>query len=404
MKRAVIIFSAAVLCLTAAFNVLFGIAAEKAFRSETDTVYRLCGAFADEYPGSEKKAASVLAGEDNGYTEAGRAALAKYGYDAERTAFSEQRYREIIVFEIICSAALSGLILLCGALYIRAVRRERRRQEDLIVSMLDKCISGGEEQTMLENAGLIGNDMVSDELIKVCGAMKLKSDTLSEERDNTKSLVTDISHQLKTPLSALKSCFAVYKEADSIEERTEFVNRCEAQIDKLEALTASLINISRLETGIITLEETETSVTDILIQSINSVYYKAADKNINIVTEEFEDVTVNADKKWTAEAIANIIDNAVKYSPAGTDIKLRVIKMFSFVRIEIEDSGTGIPRSERNRVFERFYRGNSADVKKQDGTGVGLYLTRRLIENQGGTVSVRPAAGGGSIFVVQLML
>ena len=115
-------------------------------------------------------------------------------------------------------------------------------------------------------------------------------------------------------------------------------------------------------------------------------------------------MTVNADKKWTAEAIANIIDNAVKYSPAGTDIKLRVIKMFSFVRIEIEDSGTGIPRSERNRVFERFYRGNSADVKKQDGTGVGLYLTRRLIENQGGTVSVRPAAGGGSIFVVQLML
>ena len=154
----------------------------------------------------------------------------------------------------------------------------------------------------------------------------------------------------------------------------------------------------------ITLNPEKTALTDILVGAVNTVYHKASGKNIEIVTEDFEDVKVNVDRKWTVEALANILDNGIKYSPAGSTISIRVNKLFSFVRIEIQDQGIGIPREERNRIFSRFYRGSDETVKKQEGSGVGLYLTRRILEDQRGTVSVRSSAGEGSTFAVQLPL
>ena len=110
------------------------------------------------------------------------------------------------------------------------------------------------------------------------------------------------------------------------------------------------------------------------------------------------------DKKWTVEAIANIIDNAVKYSPEHSRINIRVNKLFSFVRIEIEDFGIGIPKEERNKIFARFFRGSSDAVKEQEGSGVGLYLTKEDPGRSGGTVSVKSKQEAGSVFTVQLPL
>lgn len=108
--------------------------------------------------------------------------------------------------------------------------------------------------------------------------------------------------------------------------------------------------------------------------------------------------------KWTVEAIANILDNAIKYSQCGSDIQIRAQKLYSFVRVEIEDKGIGIPKEEQNKIFTRFYRGNNDIVKNQEGSGIGLYLSRSILEEQGGTVSVRSSLGKGSIFVIQLPL
>lgn len=104
------------------------------------------------------------------------------------------------------------------------------------------------------------------------------------------------------------------------------------------------------------------------------------------------------------EAISNIIDNAVKYSPENSSIYINVEKLFSFVRIEIKDNGIGILRNEQNKIFKRFYRGNDPVVKNLDGTGVGLYLSRRILEEEGGTVSVKSNNSRGSIFIIQLPL
>ena len=174
----------------------------------------------------------------------------------------------------------------------------------------------------------------------------------------------------------------------------------------LEKLAEALINISRMESNMISPEPHETGLTDILIGAVNIVYHKAAAKNIDIEVGEFEDMKLYMDRKWTAEAIANIIDNGIKYSPDGSRISISVQKLFSFVRVEIEDEGIGIPRDERNRIFARFFRGSSSLIREQEGSGVGHYLSRKILEDQGGTISVRESSGGGngSIFVVQMPL
>ena len=164
------------------------------------------------------------------------------------------------------------------------------------------------------------------------------------------------------------------------------------------------MNISRLENSMITLDCRPVMMSEILVYAVNSVYHKARAKDIAVETEDFDDIGMELDIKWTGEALFNILDNAVKYSPAGSKVRITVSRLFSFVRVEIADEGIGIPPQERNKIFRRFYRGSDDDVRSQEGAGVGLYLCRSIIELQGGTVSVKQARTGGSIFVVQLPL
>lgn len=399
MKRIFAVFVAAVILISAAFSVFIFKTAERAFRAERETVCAVSGAVLGKYPDALRLIGGALDGGD-GYAEAGMAALAKYGYD-DAVMTDKDVYGRLALTGAAASAAAGALFIAAGGACMYAAERRRRVRMRAAAEILDKCLSGSYAPEDISD--VFGGDIVSDRLKKVCDAVRLRSEELDAERDNTKTLVTDISHQLKTPLSALKSCFAVYGCARTEAEREEFIKRCDTQIGRLESLTDALVSISKLETGMIEPKPERVSVTELLTDAVSAVYYRALKKDIEIDTDEFEDTDVTADRKWTAEALANILDNAVKYSPRGGKVKLRVQRRQSFVRIEIEDSGIGIPKAESNKVFMRFYRGASDAVKNEEGSGVGLYLARKLTESLGGTVSHRPAPGGGTVFAVQLL-
>ena len=139
-----------------------------------------------------------------------------------------------------------------------------------------------------------------------------------------------------------------------------------------------------------------------LASAVTGVYVKAMNKGIRIEVEEFENIFVSHDSKWTAEAIMNVLDNAIKYSAAGSCIRIRVLEMHTSFMIEVEDEGIGIPAQERTKIFQRFYRGASEVVRNDEGSGVGLYLTRWILEQQGGTICVKTGKTGGSNFVMTL--
>lgn len=245
-----------------------------------------------------------------------------------------------------------------------------------------------------------------EELKQSIQTIRTKSFT---EAEKTKRLVTEISHQLKTPVTALKSNIDILqREEISDEEKKEFTNRIATQIAGLEKLTNSLVNISRMETGLIEIKKENAPIFDTILEAVNRIYTKAEEKNIEISmvkAEGLEEMKVPHDRKWLCEAVLNLLDNGIKYSPEGSNIEIFLEKRNSFFRIEVKDQGIGIPKEEYHKVFGRFYRGDSAVVKNTEGSGIGLYLARSIVEQHQGMLFIDKMSARnktGCKFVIQI--
>lgn len=224
---------------------------------------------------------------------------------------------------------------------------------------------------------------------------------LDREENSTKSLITDISHQLKTPLASLKMSHELAYEMNlSDEERKEFLIKEEQEIQRLEILLEELVNLSRLENNIIQIKPELLSIKKTLTEAVNQVFMKAYRKNIKLQVDLEVDINVYHDSKWTVEAISNVLDNAIKYSNTGTNIYIRVRRLANLVLIEIEDEGMGIPVEELHKIYQRFYRGKKASSQIKEGAGIGLYLTRKILEEQGGTIVAKRKQNTGTIFCI----
>ena len=263
------------------------------------------------------------------------------------------------------------------------------------------------EDAVLETENHAELEKLNDQLEAIGHHIQLLKEEAREEKENTKEMVSDISHQLKTPVAALDTCFSVLMQNDlSATEQEEFRIRCRSALDGLETLLQSLLEISKMETGLIQINKKKLPLMDTVISAVNCTYPKADEKEIEFVfdyAKELETCMVMQDKRWLGEAVINVLDNAVKYSPGGSKIFIRLQKRNDLVRMEIEDQGIGIPQNEYHKIFQRFYRGSSKEVMEKSGTGIGLFLSREIIEKHAGTITVTSGKKKkGSTFVIQL--
>ena len=354
----------------------------------------------------------ILKGDETASESDADTILARYGYtDPEDSEAGRQFLRDSSVILIggaviwLCFAGLLGF-----ERYRK--RKEREKQSQDIVAELEK-IRAGEYGQIISELDAYMEDPSWKRILDGLDSLGSYVDTIRSqahrEKEETKSLVTDLSHQLKTPVAALSSCFDILKNPDlSEKERMEFQDRMEQQLHSLEQLIAALVNISRMETGMIELQPEKGRIFDTILDAVNRIWIKAQQKDIEIQMEagdEIEDLRIRHDRKWLSEALINILDNAVKYSPPGTMVTLRAFRMTSFLRIEIQDQGIGIPKEIYHKVFQRFFRGKQPEVQNAEGAGVGLYLARRIIEGHHGTISLdtwRMKKEKGTVFVVQI--
>ena len=313
--------------------------------------------------------------------------------------------RRVFVQNCMLSFAGSSVLFLVFALFAcRLVRRNqsvRKQERDMLrgqLALLRKgCYGKAEKLSDLDELGIAS----------LAEQMTLFREEAAREKEETKALVTDISHQLRTPLAALSASVDILERGGLTDaEREEFVGRCSSQLVRLKELTSSLLAISRMETGMIQIRPVPAPVFDTILQAVNRIYPKADEKHMEIVLEESgeaEQTLLMQDVRWLSEAFINILENAVKYSEPFSAVTIRGERRQTFFRIEFADSGIGIPRKERNRIFRRFYRVEDERVQRENGSGVGLYLARKIIEQHGGTIRVTDAPGGrGSVFIVQL--
>ena len=230
---------------------------------------------------------------------------------------------------------------------------------------------------------------------------KLSNQKLEEERSNIKEMVSDISHQVKTPLANILLYSRLLEEQDLPKESQHMVSEIVKQSEKLDFLIQSLVKTSRLETGTFQFTPESQDVFSVVKGPVSQIKQKSEKKRIQILCEEpKQQAEAFYDKKWTVEAVYNILDNAVKYSKENTVIQINVKQYDFFVCIEICDKGMGISEEEIPLIFQRFYRGKM--VKEEEGVGIGLYLARQIIEGQNGYIKVASKEGEGSLFSVFL--
>ena len=243
---------------------------------------------------------------------------------------------------------------------------------------------------------------VQDKLLQYYEKMKEEQQQSRQDKQTIQELVSDISHQVKTPIANIQMITGILNQHDlPCDKQHEFLNLMAVQIDKLEFLMQSLIKMSRLETGIFVLHLQETRLSDTIAGAVSMILAEAEKKNIQLQADCNSKLTVKHDPKWTAEAIGNILDNAVKYTPEGGTISILVRPWQFYTRIDISDTGIGIDQENYNAIFQRFYR--AQEVTTEQGIGLGLYLARGIIARQNGYITVKSQKGKGSTFSVFLL-
>lgn len=242
--------------------------------------------------------------------------------------------------------------------------------------------------------------MVYEKLCRVSDMYTRKNQEISEEKESLKGLASDVSHQTKTPLANIKLYQEMLFHAESAKERAEYLEKMSGQVDKLDFLLQSMVKMSRLETGTIKIQKSESPVAETLAAAITAIAPEADKKKIQIYVTYDEKLRLLHDTKWTGEAIFNILDNAVKYTEVGGSIHISVSREEIFTKISIADTGKGIPLERQGKIFSRFYR--EPEVHHTEGVGIGLYLARKIISMQGGYMKVESEVNRGSTFYIYL--
>ena len=269
-----------------------------------------------------------------------------------------------------------------------------------LLARLDKMLDDGINGTFLESDyDETQLSKLESKWLRYLTSSKLSAQKTEQEREKLQELVSDISHQTKTPLSNILLYTQLLQEQDIDGQSRQLVDEIRQQSEKLEFLIQSLVKTSRLETGTFQLAPLKNNIDSVIDAAIEQITPKAKSKQIKIMYSS-QSHTAKFDIKWTQEALFNILDNAVKYSPRNSVIKITVYAYEMFACVLVADQGIGIPEEELPRIFGRFYRGQN--VREQNGVGIGLYLCRQIIEGQGGYITVESTVNQGSIFKIFL--
>ena len=289
-------------------------------------------------------------------------------------------------------AILAASILLAAG-FILYDHRKTRQILDNLNRMLDIAMQGNFTEDSFDETML---SALESKLAHYLAASTVSAKNVQSEKEKLKALIGDISHQTKTPIANILLYTQLLSEQP---ENRACLDALEGQTRKLQSLIEALVKTSRLESGVIALHPAHGNLRAVIDAALSQIAPKAAAKGLHILVESTQANAV-FDPKWTEEALYNLLDNAVKYTPAGGEIRVTVTAYQLFSAIHIHDTGPGIPEAEQPKVFQRFYRG--MEHAGEEGVGIGLYLVRQIAEGQGGYVKISSQEGAGSTFSLYL--
>ena len=297
-----------------------------------------------------------------------------------------------------------SLCLSAGLLVLFLTNRYReRRTMERLRRMLEDAADGSFLQKKYDETYLSALEMQMSRYLKKNESVLKK---INQNQEKISSLISDISHQTKTPIANILIYTELLLEKELPKEVRDCAEQIHGQTGKLQFLINVLIRSSRLENGIIRLEPLSQSVAHMIEEAAEQAKEKALARQIEIrlpSQKSLEECGGEAyfDKKWTSEALYNLLDNAVKYTCEGDCVEIRVTAYELFLRIDVNDHGPGIPEEEQAKIFGRFFRGENA--RDREGVGIGLYLANQIVNGEGGYLKVESRENGGTRFSMFLL-
>ena len=349
----------------------------------------------EEYPNIDRNELISILNSDDKVSED---IFSRYGIDVQKESIIMENDRLFSRFIIIYNILFIGLALSIILLYLK-----HENDQDKEIKRIVKCIKEINKKNYAFNIEDNTEDELSilkNEIYKTTVMLKEMAESSKDDKLRLKDSLSDISHQLKTPLTSINIMLDNILDNPNMDEDTKekFIQSIKREVTNISNLATEILKLSKFDANVVRFENKEVLVKDIIKKAISNVEMMAEIKNVEIKVVFHDNVKLVCDLNWQVEAIINILKNCIEHSSENSFINIEVIDNKIYKEIIIKDSGEGIDKKDLLHIFERFYKGKNSS---KDSVGIGLALAKKIIEMNNGSISVNSVKGKGTIFTIR---
>ena len=288
---------------------------------------------------------------------------------------------------------LTGLVLM--AVFIFYTRKRYKKIVDLNDYLVRVLAENDNDEILDQEEGELS--ILKTNIYKTTSTLKFQKELLSDDKKNLAAAIADISHQLKTPLTSMMVMNDLLVDEQDENKRTEFLQTQSSQLNRMNWLIQTLLKLSKLDAGTIVLKKEDVSSAELIDEAVKPFGIQFDLRNIKFKSD-ISDIIIRCDKNWTVEAIQNIIKNCIEHMDDGGELSVTMVDTNIFTQLTIRDTGCGIAAEDIPHIFERFYKGKNAG---KDSVGIGLALSKSIIEGEQGEITVESTEGAGTKFIIK---
>ena len=327
----------------------------------------------------------------DGLRIAGEEILRQYGYGRDVYSFVPAWFGAAAYAIPFC---ITLIMIFSFRLYWQKKVREDEKRTAVLSGYLDRIMEGQYDTLMQHDTG----SELEDSIYKAVVLLREEREQAQGAKKNLADNMADLSHQLKTPAASIGLTLSLLKKKAWDEETKQDIGRMEGQVGHLQHLVGSMLTLSRLDAGVLELEEKEFDLEEMLVDAVQPFVRQMEEKGICFGIRGADGISLSGDFGWCSEAFGNIIKNCVEHTPEQGNISIACRDNPIYTEIVIQDSGRGFDEADLPRLFERFYRGAGSS---KDSAGIGLSLAKSIIEKENGTVTAKNTETGGAGFYIK---
>lgn len=348
-----------------------------------------------QYPGIDTNAIMKII---NNETDEKTDIFKEYGINLEKDSIIIKNDKLFIKFSIINLCLIVGLAFIVLIIFIKYNNSKDKKLQE-ITKYIEE-INNKNYKLDIEDNTEDELSILKNEIYKTTVMLKEVAENSVKDKVNLKDSLSDISHQLKTPLTSMSIMVDNIMDNPEMDSKTrnEFIKDIRREIININFLVNSLLKLSKLDANSVYFINKEVYVEEIILESIKNVSVLCDLKNIDILVDGNKQIKINCDLKWQVEAITNILKNCVEHSKDNSKIEIFYEENNVYTKIEIKDYGVGIDKEDLIHIFERFYKGKNSS---NESVGIGLALSKSIIENNNGYIGVESEIRKGSLFIIK---